>query len=173
MRPVFLLAALFLAGTASAQSPDTSRPGGAGRGALGGGAVGGRAGALSAIEATATDVFLAEGNVGVERLAARIRVASEPGADAAGRPLTFAPNPTAGRTAVTFALAEASDVEAEVLDVLGRRVRTLASGPATAGEQRLLWDGRDAAGHRVAPGVHSVRVRAGGAVRARRLTVVR
>ena len=60
-----------------------------------------------------------------------------------------------------------------MLDVLGRRVRMLASGPATAGEQRLLWDGRDAAGHRVAPGVHSVRVRAGGAVRARRLTVVR
>lgn len=132
----------------------------------------GRIGAISDVEATATDVFLAEGAVGVERLAAQITTASDAPAEAAAE-LAVAPNPTAGRVAITFSLAEAVPLEVEVLDVLGRRVAVLASGAAAAGPQRLEWDGTGAAGRAVAAGLYVVRVRAGATVQTRSVTVVR
>jgi flagellar hook assembly protein FlgD len=49
----------------------------------------------------------------------------------------------------------------EVFDLLGRRVRTLDRGPRAAGAQRVAWDGRDAAGAPVTPGLYHVRVDAG------------
>ena len=132
----------------------------------------GRIGTISAIAATAADVFLAEGSVGVERLAAQITTAGDATAEAASA-LTVAPNPTAGRSVVTFSLAEAGTVEVEVLDVLGRRVAVLASGPAPAGAQRVAWDGTGAAGRPVAAGLYVVRVRADALVQTRAVTVVR
>jgi hypothetical protein len=49
-------------------------------------------------------------------------------------------------------------VRAEVLDVTGRRVATLASRNFPAGVHELVWDGSSAGGRRVAPGVYLVRV---------------
>lgn len=133
----------------------------------------GQAGTLFDIAATATDVFLAEGSSGVERLAAQISVAGDAAAPGDDGRLLVVPNPTAGPATVAFTLAEASDVRVKIVDVLGRRVRVLASGPAAAGEQRVVWDGRGDAVHSVAAGVYVVRVSAGGTVRTQPVTVVR
>ncbi len=60
----------------------------------------------------------------------------------------------------------------EVLDMLGRRVSTLWSGPAAGGPLRLEWDGRGGQG-RVAPGVYRVRADLDGRLLERRLVIVR
>jgi flagellar hook assembly protein FlgD len=48
-----------------------------------------------------------------------------------------------------------------VLDVAGRRVRTLESGEAPTGMRKLAWDLRDDQGRRVASGLYFVKVTQG------------
>ncbi len=68
------------------------------------------------------------------------------------------PNPFRGAVRVEFRLDAAGPVTAEVVDVAGRRVRTLAEGRLPAGTHRLQWDGRDGAGRPTAAGVYFLRV---------------
>ena len=94
----------------------------------------------------------------------------------AGVSLGFAaPRPNPARETVRFdlALARAGEVEVTVFDLAGRRVRTLAAGPRSAGAVALAWDLADAGGARVAPGLYLVRARVPGAEVTRRVAVVR
>jgi hypothetical protein len=83
------------------------------------------------------------------------------------------PNPARGPVQLSLALPEAAVVRADVLDVAGRRVGTIASGAHGAGVHELRWDLRDLAGAPVAPGVYRVRVRSGVGEATRRVLVVR
>ncbi len=85
--------------------------------------------------------------------------------------LGSAPNPFREATTVRFTLAEAAPAEVAVYDVLGQRVRLLASGAAEAGLHEAVWGGRDDAGRRVAAGLYVVRLQSR-TIRAAR-TVVR
>lgn len=60
-------------------------------------------------------------------------VAAEGDADVAFGLSAFRPNPTAGPAAVTLSVDRAQEVTVEVIDLLGRRVRTLHQGPLAAG----------------------------------------
>lgn len=71
------------------------------------------------------------------------------------------PNPFRGKTAVSFDLPIDADVKLAVFDAEGRRVRTLAAGPFTAGSHSVEWDHRDAAGEQLAPGVYLYQIRSG------------
>ena len=64
------------------------------------------------------------------------------------------PNPFGPATAVTFGLAAPGRVTIDVYSPAGRLVRNLADGPRDAGWHTLHWDGRDARGLAVAPGVY-------------------
>jgi glycosyl hydrolase family 32 len=66
--------------------------------------------------------------------------------------------PLGGGPAVTFQLARPGPVRADVFDLQGRRVVTLADHGFAAGAQVLMWDGRDAGGVRVRRGLYFVRV---------------
>jgi hypothetical protein len=83
------------------------------------------------------------------------------------------PNPFRERTKITFLLPEPMTARLELFDVAGRRVRTLRSGPSPAGWNAEAWDGRDAAGHRVASGTYFVRLDAGGKTATDRLVRIR
>lgn len=88
--------------------------------------------------------------------------------------LTVRGDPRQGATTLALALPRAAAVHAEVLDVRGRRVRTLARGTTlTAGTHELVWRHRDHAGRHVASGVYLVRVQAGGAAATGRVVVIR
>lgn len=54
------------------------------------------------------------------------------------------PNPFNAGTAITFELAEASQVAVRVYNLLGQRVATLVQGRLTAGQHRVTWDARAA-----------------------------
>jgi len=75
---------------------------------------------------------------------------------------------------IRFVLPGRVAVDAVVVDLAGRRVRTLAAGREFApGLNRLDWDGRDAAGRPVPVGVYLMRVRAGGEAGVQRVVVSR
>jgi len=73
------------------------------------------------------------------------------------------PNPFNPGTRIAYSLPARSTVTLTVFDVVGREVRTLASGEAAAGTYTVQWDGRDNRGVPVATGVYVCRLTAVGA----------
>jgi hypothetical protein len=74
-------------------------------------------------------------------------------------PLT--PNPGRGARTLSFTLPAAGEARLEILDVTGRRIRTLAAGVLEAGPHELTWDGRDERGNLAHAGLYFARLRAG------------
>jgi len=72
------------------------------------------------------------------------------------------PNPFNPSTNVMFELARSGQARVDVYDVSGRLVRTLVDGFVGAGEQSIVWDGRDRHGSTTASGLYFVRMRAAG-----------
>ena len=64
------------------------------------------------------------------------------------------PNPFNAETVLRFHLPVDGTAELVIYDVLGRRVRTLTAGFASAGNHLVRWDARDENGHDVATGVY-------------------
>lgn len=79
-----------------------------------------------------------------------------------------APNPVRSTATIRFSLAEAGDVDLAVVDLLGRRIATLARGPHAAGEHTatLRADG-------LASGVYVLQVRTGESSVTQRIVVAR
>ena len=71
------------------------------------------------------------------------------------------PNPTTGTTRVSFNLAEAGTVELEVFDLRGRRLARIREDALSAGDQHLIWNGKDGSGKTAAAGIYLVQVRSG------------
>jgi hypothetical protein len=85
-----------------------------------------------------------------------------------------APNPFNPRTEVVFELPRPATVSLRIHDLAGRLVRSLARGEGLpAGRHARGWDGRDDAGRGLPSGVYLVELRADGASRQGRLTLVR
>jgi len=69
--------------------------------------------------------------------------------------------------------ARGGAAEISLIDLSGRRVRTLERGTLEAGRQVLTWDGRDDAGRTVPNGVYFLTTRAGGQESKLKLVVLR
>jgi parallel beta helix pectate lyase-like protein/flagellar hook capping protein FlgD len=74
------------------------------------------------------------------------------------RLLAASPNPTPSRSRIHFTVPTAGWTSLVLYDVSGRRVRTLIEAVLAEGEQDILWDGRDDAGHPVAAGLYFMRL---------------
>lgn len=83
------------------------------------------------------------------------------------------PNPARAGASIAFELPRAGAAHLALYDVAGREVRRLADGWLGAGAHVAHWDGRDAAGRGVAPGIYLYRLHAGGVARTRTLVVTR
>ena len=81
---------------------------------------------------------------------------------------TPAPNPVASRTAIRYALPEATDVHLAVFDALGREVAVLADGRQSAGSHTAVWEPGA-----LPPGTYLVRLDGDGASQTRRVVVLR
>ncbi len=72
------------------------------------------------------------------------------------------PNPFHAGVTIRFTLPGPSRIDADVLDVSGRRVRSLARGTEfSGGEHTIAWDHRDRDGVSLPSGLYFLRVRAG------------
>jgi hypothetical protein len=83
-----------------------------------------------------------------------------------GPPVAFAlhrgvPNPFTRSTVLAFDLPRAEHVRIDVLDMGGRRVRTLLAESRPSGRHSVTWDGRDERGRRAPAGVYLYRMKAG------------
>lgn len=85
----------------------------------------------------------------------RVMVAPTP---TATRMLPNYPNPFNPSTTIVVELAEQSDVNVTIYDMLGRHIRTLVSGVREAGGHMFEWDGTDANGNPVESGMYFARM---------------
>jgi FlgD Ig-like domain len=87
--------------------------------------------------------------------------------------VTVMPNPSASSVRLAWTILGDSGQRAtarlEVLDLQGRRIRTLVDGPAAAGPHASYWDGRDEHGRPARAGIYLVRLAHADRVVVRRL----
>ncbi len=83
------------------------------------------------------------------------------------------PNPFNPSTTLSFTLPAPGAAELSILDVSGRRVRTLLAAMQPAGAQTRHWDGRDDDGRPLASGLYLARLAAQGETRVQRLLLLR
>ena len=83
------------------------------------------------------------------------------------------PNPFNPETRIAFDLPSTSEVTLVILDMLGRRVRTLISGERPAGRFTVTWNGRDDGGNAVASGAYFYRIQAGSNIMTRKMMLIR
>src|SRR5439155_19138366 len=83
------------------------------------------------------------------------------------------PNPSSGACALHFSLSRAGQVSLEIINVSGRRVRTLLRGSLGTGPRAVTWDGRDDRGQSVAAGIYFVRLSSGASAAVRTIVHLR
>jgi hypothetical protein len=82
------------------------------------------------------------------------------------------PNPSSGATSLHFSLPRAGRARLMVLDVAGRRLRTVLDESLGAGPHEARWDGADARGAPAAAGLYWIRLEVAGETAVRRLVRV-
>lgn len=88
--------------------------------------------------------------------------------------LAVRPNPAFGTTVISFELPVRERVELDIVDVAGRRIRTLSPGDEfLPGSHAVTWDASGDRGTRVAPGIYFVRLRVAGRSDSRRIAVLK
>jgi hypothetical protein len=87
--------------------------------------------------------------------------------------LAGAPNPLVESTALRFTLATSGRARLAVYDASGRRVAKLVDGSTSAGPHTARWNGADAAGRRVKPGLYLCRLETDAESRSIKLMVLR
>jgi hypothetical protein len=96
-----------------------------------------------------------------------------PGSSPQSLALRITPNPARDGALFTLEADRAGVLKVGVFDVRGRLVRRFEDSLSIAGERTIAWDGRDAAGRAVAPGVYLVRLEVAGRAVSGRVTVIR
>jgi flagellar hook assembly protein FlgD len=83
------------------------------------------------------------------------------------------PNPMVDRTQIIFRAEAGGDLTLSIFDSSGRLVRALEQGASGTGRHAVSWDGRNALGENVSPGIYFVRLRQNDKVRESKFVVVR
>lgn len=83
------------------------------------------------------------------------------------------PNPLRTGTTIEYSIPTQTKTQISVYDLLGRRIAILKRKQEAPGVHQVQWDGRSANGSALASGPYFVRIRAGGEVRTRRVTITR
>ncbi|MEW6015154.1 MAG: FlgD immunoglobulin-like domain containing protein [Candidatus Zixiibacteriota bacterium] len=83
------------------------------------------------------------------------------------------PNPFNPTTVVEYGLSKRGNVNIEIFNTLGQKVRTLVNEVKSAGSFRIVWDGTDDRGTLVASGVYLYRLAVDGAVQSKKMILVK
>jgi hypothetical protein len=83
------------------------------------------------------------------------------------------PNPFNPTTTIKFSLPASGQARLEVFNVLGVRVATPFDGMATAGDNTVVWDGKNTKGESVASGVYFYRLTSGSFNETRKMVLLK
>jgi hypothetical protein len=83
------------------------------------------------------------------------------------------PNPFNPSTTIQYRLAEASEVNLTIYNVLGQQVRSLVAGVKEAGTHTIEWDGRDDNGSTVQSGMYFYRIQTPSFTEAKKMTLLK
>ncbi len=83
------------------------------------------------------------------------------------------PNPFNPTTTIEYVVPTDSDIQIEIYNVMGQKVRTLFDGFRNAGSHRIEWDALDDSGSRLSSGVYLITLRSGSFVTAKRITLLK
>jgi hypothetical protein len=83
------------------------------------------------------------------------------------------PNPFNPQTTIAFKIKEATEVELQIFNLRGQKVRTLLSQPVLPGEHATVWDGRDETGQLMPSGTYIYKLRANGFEENRKMELVK
>jgi hypothetical protein len=82
------------------------------------------------------------------------------------------PNPFNPETEIHYAVPEPVDVQLDIYNALGQRVRTLVSAAHGPGEYSVNWNGRDNEGQKLSAGIYFYVMQAGTYVERRKMTLL-
>jgi Tol biopolymer transport system component len=83
------------------------------------------------------------------------------------------PNPFNPTTTIGFAVPDAGEVKLAIYNLRGQLVRILHNGPLAAGHHKVVWDGADAQGAKVATGVYVYRLEGNNFIAHRKLVLAK
>ena len=83
------------------------------------------------------------------------------------------PNPFNPETTIKFELAKSSNVELEIFDIAGRKIKTLVNEFKTPGVYKVKWNGTDNAGNKVATGVYFYKLKAGNVLQTKKMVMMK
>ncbi len=83
------------------------------------------------------------------------------------------PNPFNPETSIEYDLKKNSQVKISIYNTLGQKVTTLFEGQKPAGKHRLVWDGRNDKGIRLATGTYIYRMEADGATQTKKMLLLK
>ena len=83
------------------------------------------------------------------------------------------PNPFNPQTSVQYNLAHTGDVNLNVYNIVGQKVRTLVNGTQAFGEHKVIWDGMSNDGRLTPGGLYFYRLQAGDFVQTRKMLLIK
>jgi hypothetical protein len=79
------------------------------------------------------------------------------------------PNPFSSSTSISYKLVERSNISVRIYDVLGQVVKEFKTGSQSAGVHGIVWDGTNALGKKVVPGVYFYQLTMGSTSQAKKM----
>ncbi|MCD4745946.1 MAG: T9SS type A sorting domain-containing protein [Bacteroidales bacterium] len=83
--------------------------------------------------------------------------------------LQISPNPFSESITIKYDLQLDAKVEIKIFNILGDAVKMLTNESQSPGKQTIIWDGTDASGKEVAPGIYFINIIIGNEAVARRI----
>jgi hypothetical protein len=83
------------------------------------------------------------------------------------------PNPFNPVTNITYDIPEVANVSLEIYNVMGQKVRTLASGSHEPGRYRVLWNATNDFGEGLSSGMYIYKIQAGDFVSVKKLILMK
>lgn len=98
--------------------------------------------------------------------------------EVAAIPTTYAlelnyPNPFNPSTTIRYQIPNQSNVNLDIYNLQGQKIRTLVAKEQKAGYYNVVWDGRNEAGQTVSSGVYLYRVQAGSFVASHKMLMIK
>ena len=83
------------------------------------------------------------------------------------------PNPFNPTTMIAYDLPDASDVQLDIYDLMGRNINTVVNKNQSVGRHFVIWNANDYLGNQVSAGVYLYRLQAGNKIFTRKMVLMK